>query len=111
MGSASPHQSPTYVTPHAELAYLAAERQVLDKLPNDIYCWDRDAVCPSASRQRLKEMMPNVVSVMNDRLSESVGCGFATPFKQYLLISHLPSTSLPRRSSFGALRPKDLLFR
>jgi hypothetical protein len=38
--------SPLYVDPNASRAYLAAERQELGKLPVDVFCWDRDKVCP-----------------------------------------------------------------
>jgi len=39
--------SPRYVSHNASLAYLAAERQELEKLPPDIYHWDKGALCPA----------------------------------------------------------------
>lgn len=38
--------SPLYVHPNAPLAYLAAERQELEKLPLEVYRWDKNKVCP-----------------------------------------------------------------
>ncbi len=38
--------SPLYVNQNASLAYLAAERQELEKLPVDVYRWDKDNLCP-----------------------------------------------------------------
>lgn len=43
--------SPRYVPPNASLIYLAGERQELDKLPPEIYCWDRVSVCPDLGRE------------------------------------------------------------
>ena len=42
---------PRYVMRNAELAYLPAERTELEKLPPDIYRWDRETVCPSAKSE------------------------------------------------------------
>jgi cytidine deaminase len=38
---------PLYVLRNASLAYLAEERQELEKLNPDIYRWDKNAVCPT----------------------------------------------------------------
>jgi deoxycytidylate deaminase len=38
--------SPLYVMRNASLAFLAGERQELEKLPPEIYRWDKKVVCP-----------------------------------------------------------------
>ena len=38
--------SPRYVENKASAAYLLAERQELEKLPVDVYKWDKNAICP-----------------------------------------------------------------
>lgn len=38
--------SPRYVEKNAAAAYILAERQELEKLPVDVYKWDKNAVCP-----------------------------------------------------------------
>ncbi len=38
--------SPPYVIRNAAHAYLAAERQELEKLSSESYRWDKDMVCP-----------------------------------------------------------------
>ena len=40
--------TPLYVQRNASLAYLAAERQELEKLPPEIYRWDKNTVCPGS---------------------------------------------------------------
>src|SRR6266487_300563 len=42
--------SPLYVSRNDSLAYLAAERQELAKLPPEIYSWDTAKVCPNFGR-------------------------------------------------------------
>jgi deoxycytidylate deaminase len=39
---------PLYVPENASLLYFATERQELDQLPDTIYRWDKDSVCPQA---------------------------------------------------------------
>jgi cytidine deaminase len=39
--------SPRYVMRNADRAYIVAERTELEKLPSEIYRWDRETVCPS----------------------------------------------------------------
>lgn len=38
--------SPRYVEKNASEAYLLAERQELEKLPVNVYKWDKNAICP-----------------------------------------------------------------
>lgn len=38
--------APRYVPDNAALAYLASERTALEKLPLDVYGWDKHAICP-----------------------------------------------------------------
>lgn len=38
--------SPRYVMRNASAAYLLAERQELERLPSEIYKWDKSIVCP-----------------------------------------------------------------
>ncbi len=38
---------PAYVSKNAAILYLAEEREALEKLPTDIYKWDKAAACPS----------------------------------------------------------------
>ncbi|MGA7748629.1 MAG: anti-phage dCTP deaminase [Gallionella sp.] len=38
--------SPRYVEKNTAAAYLLAERQELEKLPVDVYKWDKNAICP-----------------------------------------------------------------
>ena len=40
--------SPRYVEPNAALAYLAGERQELERLSSDVYGWDASSICPAA---------------------------------------------------------------
>lgn len=40
---------PRYVLRNAPLLYLAEERQELEKLPTDVYHWDKGMLCPSAA--------------------------------------------------------------
>lgn len=40
--------SPRYVMRNAERAYLVAERQELQKLPLELYRWDKDTICPTS---------------------------------------------------------------
>jgi len=43
--------SPRYVMQNAEVAYLFGECKELEKLPTDIYRWNRETICPSAKAQ------------------------------------------------------------
>src|SRR5207244_2922443 len=37
---------PTYVVRNAAEAYIPAERQELEKLPESVYRWDKKTICP-----------------------------------------------------------------
>jgi len=41
--------TPKYIIRNASQAYLLAERQELEKLPTEIYKWDREFICPTTA--------------------------------------------------------------